>query len=194
MKCQRFSAVRGLAMAIALLLATAAAASAQPYPFQNPNLPPDQRIDNLLSLMTADEKIDALGMISGVPAWACRASAARRVFTAWSSGALRSRDAGHHDDPVPPAARHGCQLGPGTRPPGRRGAGSRGALHLADRRQQAAGADGAGARRPTWRATRAGGAARRSTARIPSSTASCPPPSPAGCRGTTRSTGRPRRF
>ncbi len=67
MKCQRSSAVRGLAMAIAMLLSTAASAASQTYPFQNPALPPDQRIDNLLSLMTADEKIDALGMVSGVP-------------------------------------------------------------------------------------------------------------------------------
>ena len=54
-------------MAIAMLLSTAAWAASQTYPFQNPALPPDQRIDNLLSLMTADEKIDALGMVSGVP-------------------------------------------------------------------------------------------------------------------------------
>lgn len=30
------------------------------YPFQNPNLAPDKRIDNLLSLMTLDEKINCL--------------------------------------------------------------------------------------------------------------------------------------
>jgi beta-glucosidase len=37
------------------------------YPFQNPNLPTDQRIDNLLSLMTLQEKIDALGTDPDVP-------------------------------------------------------------------------------------------------------------------------------
>lgn len=42
---------------------TAPAAS---YPFQNPNLPADQRIANLLSLMTIDEKIDALSTQTGV--------------------------------------------------------------------------------------------------------------------------------
>lgn len=42
---------------------------AQPanYPFRNPNLPAEQRIDNLLSLMTTDEKIDCLGTRTGVP-------------------------------------------------------------------------------------------------------------------------------
>ncbi|MGB6133143.1 MAG: glycoside hydrolase family 3 C-terminal domain-containing protein [Acidobacteriaceae bacterium] len=37
------------------------------YPFDNPNLPVEQRIDNLLSLMTIDEKIDCLGTDTGVP-------------------------------------------------------------------------------------------------------------------------------
>src|ERR1035441_7253547 len=37
------------------------------YPFNDPNLPADKRIDNLLSLMTVDEKIDVLGAQTGVP-------------------------------------------------------------------------------------------------------------------------------
>ena len=37
------------------------------YPFRNPNLPTEQRIDNLLSLMTLQEKIDALGTDPDVP-------------------------------------------------------------------------------------------------------------------------------
>ncbi|MGH9617018.1 MAG: glycoside hydrolase family 3 C-terminal domain-containing protein [Acidobacteriaceae bacterium] len=37
------------------------------YPFQNPNLPTDQRIDNLLSLMTLQEKINALSTNPDVP-------------------------------------------------------------------------------------------------------------------------------
>ncbi|HEX8710228.1 MAG TPA: hypothetical protein VF730_00055, partial [Terracidiphilus sp.] len=37
------------------------------YPFDNPKLSDQQRIDNLLSLMTIDEKIDSLGTITGVP-------------------------------------------------------------------------------------------------------------------------------
>jgi len=37
------------------------------YPFDDANLPTEQRIDNLLSLMTAEEKIDCLGTVTGVP-------------------------------------------------------------------------------------------------------------------------------
>jgi len=37
------------------------------YPFDNPRLPAEQRINNLLSLMTMDEKIDCLGTQTGVP-------------------------------------------------------------------------------------------------------------------------------
>lgn len=39
----------------------------QHYPFDNPDLPTEQRINNLLSLMTVDEKIDCLGTVTGVP-------------------------------------------------------------------------------------------------------------------------------
>jgi beta-glucosidase len=37
------------------------------YPFNDPSLPADKRIDNLLSLMTIDEKIDCLGTKTAVP-------------------------------------------------------------------------------------------------------------------------------
>ena len=49
-----------------LVLAPAAAQQAR-YPFADPKLPPEQRIDNLLSLMTADEKINCLGTRTTVP-------------------------------------------------------------------------------------------------------------------------------
>ena len=39
----------------------------QHHPFDDPNLTTEQRIDNLLSLMTIDEKIDCLGTQTGVP-------------------------------------------------------------------------------------------------------------------------------
>jgi beta-glucosidase len=39
----------------------------QHHPFDNPDLPTEQRIDNLLSLMSVDEKIDCLSTITGVP-------------------------------------------------------------------------------------------------------------------------------
>jgi beta-glucosidase len=39
----------------------------QHHPFDDPKLAPEQRIDNLLSLMTIEEKIDCLGTQTGVP-------------------------------------------------------------------------------------------------------------------------------
>ena len=50
------------------LLASRAACAAEggAYPFNNPALPAQQRIANMLSLMTIDEKIDALSLDSGV--------------------------------------------------------------------------------------------------------------------------------
>ncbi len=39
----------------------------QHYPFDNPSLPVEQRIENLLSLMKVDEKIGCLGTLTGVP-------------------------------------------------------------------------------------------------------------------------------
>lgn len=53
---------------VALLACTAVAFGQQaPYPFENPKLPVEQRIDNLLSLMTVEEKINSLGTRTGVP-------------------------------------------------------------------------------------------------------------------------------
>jgi beta-glucosidase len=44
-----------------------AAAAGYEYPFQNPDLPAEQRIDNLISLMTPDEKVACLGTNPSVP-------------------------------------------------------------------------------------------------------------------------------
>jgi beta-glucosidase len=45
----------------------AAAATQTKYPFNDPTLPTEKRIDNLLSLMTTDEKVSVLGTQTGVP-------------------------------------------------------------------------------------------------------------------------------
>lgn len=61
---------RSLLCTLILALSSLAVSSAQQtykYPFQNPNLSPEKRIDNILSLMTIDEKIDCLGVPTGVP-------------------------------------------------------------------------------------------------------------------------------
>jgi len=53
---------------ISLLLCACIPLAAQyTFPFQNPTLTPDERVDNLLSLMTLSEKIHALGTDLGVP-------------------------------------------------------------------------------------------------------------------------------
>jgi beta-glucosidase len=56
--------LRAIALGAALCTGGAHAAT---YPFQDPNLAPQQRIANILALMTPDEKIDALSTDSGVP-------------------------------------------------------------------------------------------------------------------------------
>jgi len=48
--------------------------STQQYPFQNPDLPIEQRIDNILSLMTIDEKIQCLSTNPSVPRLGIKAS------------------------------------------------------------------------------------------------------------------------
>src|SRR5262245_51495374 len=54
--------------ALALALATASTASAQTnYPFKNPDLAIEQRVANIVSLMTLEEKIDLLRFRAGVP-------------------------------------------------------------------------------------------------------------------------------
>jgi beta-glucosidase len=63
MLMKRLSSIFGL-LTLALVPATAQQ-SAQS--FRNPALPMEKRIDNLLSLMTLDEKIDCLGTKTGVP-------------------------------------------------------------------------------------------------------------------------------
>src|ERR1035441_7166724 len=42
-------------------------AQQQTYPFQDPNLPAEQRVDNIISLMTLDAKIACLGTNPSVP-------------------------------------------------------------------------------------------------------------------------------
>jgi len=49
------------------VLAPAVVAAPPSYPFNDPHLPAEQRINNLLSLMTPEEKINCLGTRTGVP-------------------------------------------------------------------------------------------------------------------------------
>jgi beta-glucosidase len=54
-------------IALAVLGAAFAAPQQQTYPFQDPSLPTGQRVDNIISLMTLDEKIACLGTNPSVP-------------------------------------------------------------------------------------------------------------------------------
>jgi beta-glucosidase len=58
---------RPVLMVLAIIL-SASSISAEPYAFQNPGFPDDVRLDNLISLMTLEEKINHLSpMLPGVP-------------------------------------------------------------------------------------------------------------------------------
>jgi beta-glucosidase len=62
--------LRAWLLAAFVAVAGGTAASAQTtykYPFQDPALPAEQRIDDLVSRMTLDEKIDLLGRTSAIP-------------------------------------------------------------------------------------------------------------------------------
>jgi len=58
---------RAFTLAVATVCLASPVVAQDTYPFQNPDLPAEQRIDNILSLMTIDEKIDILGTQTGVP-------------------------------------------------------------------------------------------------------------------------------
>ncbi len=59
--------LRRLLFAFVPLAASLAWTQSYPYPFQNSNLPVEARINNILSLMTLEEKIGALSTSSDVP-------------------------------------------------------------------------------------------------------------------------------
>jgi beta-glucosidase len=63
----RMKPLRGIILAALALGCDPAAAPQAPYPFQDASLPAEQRIDNILSLMTIDEKIACLSTQTGVP-------------------------------------------------------------------------------------------------------------------------------
>src|SRR5215213_5702267 len=57
-----------------LTFLTSYPATPRQYPFQNPDLPIEKRIDNILSLMTLDEKIECLDTNPSVPRLGIKAS------------------------------------------------------------------------------------------------------------------------
>ena len=94
------------------------------YPFDDPSLPMEKRIDNLLSLMTINEKIDCLGTNTGVPRLGVMNYGASEGIHGVVQREARGNHAADHHDTVPAAAGHGRDVGSG---PGARG-GGRGGL------------------------------------------------------------------
>ena len=66
--------VNRLAFALVPLIASLAWTQQYQYPFQDPSLPIEARIDNILSLMSAEEKISALSTTPDVPRLGIRGS------------------------------------------------------------------------------------------------------------------------
>jgi beta-glucosidase len=52
---------------ISCLLSISGTLLAQKYPFQNPNLSIEERVNNIVSLMTLDEKISCLSTDPSIP-------------------------------------------------------------------------------------------------------------------------------
>jgi beta-glucosidase len=82
--------ISGLAlMALTVMLFTATPSFAQlnnrpgPYPFQDINRPDDERIDNLLDLLTLEEKIRLLSTDLGVPRLGIRSTGHSEGLHAW---------------------------------------------------------------------------------------------------------------
>lgn len=67
MKLRALAVVVSISTAIVLLVARGRVHAQGTYPFMDPNLGIEQRIDNILSLMTLDEKVGCLGTNPSVP-------------------------------------------------------------------------------------------------------------------------------
>ncbi len=70
----RFKQIGTICGFILIVCFVPATSSQTNYPFQNPDLPIEQRIDNILSLMTIDEKIECLDTNPSVPRLGIKAS------------------------------------------------------------------------------------------------------------------------
>ena len=181
--------LRAIALAAALCAGGAHAAT---YPFQDPNLAPQQRIANILSLMTPDEKIAALSTNSGVP----RLGIPSFGGTEGIHGVVQRGDQAHQkvritttQFPQPPGMGATCD------PELVRQAGavqSTEARYITQSAQYKQPMLMQWGPNPTSHAIRAGAAARRSMARILSSSGRWRPPSRAGSRATIRSIGAAR--
>ena len=88
------------------------------YPFNDPTLPMEKRIDNLLSLMTVDEKIDCLGTRTGVPRLGVPNIGSSEGIHGVVQREATLRASAHHHHAVPAAAGNGRIVGSGAGPAG----------------------------------------------------------------------------
>ena len=123
-----------------------------PAPFQNPDLPLDQRVNSILSLMTLEEKLACLNTNTGVP----RLGIPNTGNSEGLHGLVRrAQDTGGRipNDLVQSGNRHGGNMGPGADPAGRSRAGIRGSLRDTAREDSRPGVWGPNAdlaRDPRW--------------------------------------------
>ena len=123
-----------LAVLLCLFACSSGTALAQQakYPFNDPSLPTEKRIDNLLSLMTIDEKIDCLGTNTGVPRLGVMSYGSSEGIHGVVQREAQGQARADHDDAVSAAAGNGRVVGSGSGARGGRRGGVRGAVHHAD--------------------------------------------------------------
>jgi beta-glucosidase len=127
----RTSSVRALIVALSVALcAYATRAQQYQYPFQNPSLPLEQRVDNILSLMTQEEKIAALGSPAvtrlGIPAYGTSEGIHQVVLR--GRGAMPGPGAIPQPGAAPPAGGNPPAGAPAGAPPAGAPGGARGAV------------------------------------------------------------------
>ena len=155
-------------------------------PWMNPSTPLEDRINSLISQMTLEEKVQQMRDHApaiprlGVPA-----------YYWWNEGLTASPSPARHQ--LPAGHRHGRHLGHAARPPRwPRPSPPKPAPNTtrpsATTSTSSSSASPSGRPTSTSFAIRAGAAARRPTAKIPSSPAAWPSPSSPACRATTPTT------
>ena len=181
------------------MVSSAAGASAQParyeYPFQDPDRPVEERISDLVSRMTLDEKIDCLANRAAVPRLGVKGSPHIEGYHGVAQGGPSNW--GRRNPTATTQFPQAYGLGATWDPELVRKVAAQEAQEARYLYQsesvQPLGPDRAGTQRRPRARSRAGAAPRRSTARTRSWSARWRSPSRADCKATTRATGRPPR-
>ena len=117
-----------------LMRGPAVTAGPYQYPFQNPDLPIEQRVDNIVSLMTLDEKVACLGTRPNVPRLGIQGTGHVEGLHGLALGGPGRMGTAHADPhhPIRAGHRHGRDLGSRPDPQSRRRGRQRDALHLSE--------------------------------------------------------------